>query len=53
MDEKMNYGLTRMSQMFSMIEDVVDVFAGPNEDKDATIRLMVDWTNRFYHPSGQ
>jgi len=41
MNEKMNYGLTRMSQMFSMIEDVVDVFAGPNEDKDATIRLMV------------
>jgi hypothetical protein len=38
---KMYYGLTRPSQLFEMIEDVVEKMAGPKENKEAVTELMI------------
>lgn len=38
---KTYYGITRISQLFEMIEDVVDTMASPGEDTESVKELMI------------
>lgn len=46
---KLYYGITRLSQLFEMIEDACDAMKGPNEDVEAAIQLMVATAGQETH----